>query len=163
MIELIGLLPSTAHLRFFIMGTFPVAFRSMSTTDKNRKFKWNPFNGRTNYLLLVDVDCLSAVGSIDDSRSIDISFLSSPGASIVYHIIKIKLQNFATNCSLDSDNVFISLSKKMRAFNNDCCKFLMKIKIGLPFQPCHTLQIFDEKRFFSENSKFCKLTKRLVR
>lgn len=29
--ELIGLLPSTAHLRFFIIGTFPVAFRSMST------------------------------------------------------------------------------------------------------------------------------------
>lgn len=32
-IELIGLLPSTAHLRFFIIGTFPVALRSMSTTD----------------------------------------------------------------------------------------------------------------------------------
>lgn len=38
-IELIGLLPSTAHLRFFIIGTFPVAFRSMSTADKKTKIK----------------------------------------------------------------------------------------------------------------------------
>ncbi len=43
-------------------------------------------------LLLVEVDCLSGAVSVDDSRSIDISFLSSLGLSILSNcIINFKL------------------------------------------------------------------------
>lgn len=88
MIELIGLLPSTAHFRFFIIGTFPVAFRSMSTffcnkTKQNIRVKSSFGKTILFQILFVDVDCLSAAVSMDESLSIDISFLSSPGSSIV--------------------------------------------------------------------------------